>query len=42
MNFKWIAAIGLLLCGIHTVNAEDGRPEKSNILLLLTDDLGWQ
>jgi uncharacterized sulfatase len=42
MKFKMkfnLLAVALIA---SVVFAEDGRPEKPNVLLLLTDDLGWQ
>ncbi len=35
-------AIALLLTGAVVAHADAPRPEKANVLLFLTDDLGWQ
>jgi arylsulfatase A-like enzyme len=42
MNKKWMAAGSVLLGSLSAVLAAGQRPEKPNVLLLLTDDLGWQ
>lgn len=42
MKFNCLTAIALLLCGVQMAGAATDRPEKPNVLLLLTDDLGWQ
>lgn len=33
--------VSLLFCGLANA-ADDGRPDQPNVILLLTDDLGWQ
>ncbi len=40
MTKLWITAIAVLVCG-GVVDAVE-RPAKPNVILLLTDDLGWQ
>ncbi|MDF7826809.1 sulfatase-like hydrolase/transferase [Pontiellaceae bacterium B12227] len=40
MTMKWITAVAVLLF-VGVVGAAE-RPAKPNVLLLLTDDLGWQ
>jgi uncharacterized sulfatase len=43
MNKKnWMVCAAVLACGLQGVSAKDGRPAQPNVLLLLTDDLGWQ
>ncbi|MDF7808622.1 sulfatase [Pontiellaceae bacterium B12219] len=41
MNSRWMASVALL-CVVLNGYAADERPEKPNVILLLTDDLGWQ
>ena len=40
VQFSASVLVASLFAGAAT--ADDGRPEKPNVLLLLTDDLGWQ
>ena len=40
IKMKFIAIVVALIPSVAC--AEDGRPEKPNVLLLLADDLGWQ
>ncbi|MDF7824630.1 sulfatase-like hydrolase/transferase [Pontiellaceae bacterium B12227] len=42
MNLKWTTVAVVLMCGIQAVSAGNARPQKPNVVLLLTDDLGWQ
>ncbi|MCM2371264.1 sulfatase-like hydrolase/transferase [Aporhodopirellula aestuarii] len=42
MNFKYVLLTVGVVCGLQGAFAEEGRPSKPNVLLLLTDDLGWQ
>jgi len=34
--------IAMVMLVSMTASAKDGRPSKPNVVLLLTDDLGWQ
>ena len=40
LKIKSLILFGLMIAGVAF--AEDGRPDKPNVLLLLADDLGWQ
>ncbi|MDF1737943.1 MAG: sulfatase-like hydrolase/transferase [Verrucomicrobiales bacterium] len=37
-----ILNLAILLTCFSILGADDGRPEKPNVVLILTDDLGWQ
>ncbi|MDC0325147.1 sulfatase [bacterium] len=42
MMIKWTTIILVLLFTVSGAFAEIGQPKKPNVVLLLTDDLGWQ
>ncbi|MDF7799848.1 sulfatase [Pontiellaceae bacterium B1224] len=42
MKLSWPVAFTALMCGMNAFSADSARPEKPNVILLLTDDLGWQ